>query len=69
MRLYCVLWMPTVVHKDFEFQTPTNKISDIFEISDDIDSLAADDKKIYCQLRLTQDKDIYVSIFEDNKAQ
>lgn len=69
MRLYCVLWMPTVVHKDFESTQTEDKISDIFEISDEISRLETGDKKIYCQLTLFQSKDIKVSIFEDEKTQ
>ena len=61
--------MPTVVHKDFELSSPEEKRSEVFEISDEVSSLAVDDKKIYCQLILTQNKDICVSIYEDKEAQ
>lgn len=61
--------MPTVVHKDFELSRPEEKRSDVFEISDEVSCLAIDDKKIYCQLILAQNKDICVSIYEDREAQ
>ena len=68
MELYCVLWMPTVIHKDFEFSRPEGKRSEVFEISDEISYLAVDDKKIYCQLILDQNKDICISVYEDKEA-
>jgi len=40
-------------------------VSDVFEISDNISNLEDGDRKIYCQLVLSQNKDIQVLIFED----
>ena len=57
--------MPTVVHKDFEFERSEDMVSDVFEISDNISNLEDGDRKIYCQLVLSQNKDIQVLIFED----
>ena len=59
-----MLWMPTVVHKDFVAYLD-DKYSDVFEISDNIHELGKDDKNIYCKLHLLPNGNIVVGIYED----
>lgn len=66
----CVLWMPTVVYKDFEGVEENE--SDIFEVSDSLDASLisdSDDSRLYVSLTLhaNHDVDIHFYTGENNK--
>ena len=67
--IYCILWMPTIIHQDFK--KPLRCESDIFEISDELTkkSLLEGDKKVYAKVCLEYDsKNIIVRFFYDKKG-
>lgn len=60
----CVLWMPTVVYKDFE--DVEEKESDIFEVSDSLDaSLISeyDDSRLYVSMALHANHDVDIRFY------
>lgn len=67
-NLYVVLWMPTVVHTDFNWLY--KQITEVFEISDGLtgDSLANGDSALYAQISIRANKDFEVSIFNDKEG-
>ena len=68
-NLYCILWMPTIIHQNFD--KPLCYESGIFEISDDLPkkNLQSGDKKIYAKVELNRDnKNITVLTFQDEKG-
>lgn len=62
---YVVLWMPTVIHTDFEWLYKES--TEVFEISDGLTegSLNHGDSALFAQICIKPNKDFYVSIFED----
>lgn len=70
---YCVLWMPTVIHSEFE--TPIRNESDIFEISDSLpDDLLEKNKdthlwaKLFFKEEHGKSKNILIDIYSDKKG-
>lgn len=62
---FCVLWMPTVIHKNFN--SPITDTCDFFELSDSIpDSIIRqhDDNRIFAKLKL-EGKNIKIDFFKD----
>ncbi|MCH5311790.1 MAG: hypothetical protein J1E57_07545 [Prevotella sp.] len=64
---YVVLWMPSVVHTDFNWLYKQQ--TDIFEISDGlpVESLAQDDLCLYAQISINAQKDFEVFTFKDKE--
>lgn len=67
-NLYVVLWMPTVVHTDFNWLY--KQTTEIFEISDGLtgDSLANGDSALFAQINIMPNKDFVVSIFSEKEG-
>lgn len=62
---FCVLWMPTVIHKDFD--SPITDTSDFFELSDSIPNSIIrqhGDNRIFARLQL-KGKNIEIYFFKD----
>lgn len=51
-NIYCILWMPTIIHQEFE--KPLCLESDFFEISDNLSGkeLKDDDQRLYAKVGL-----------------
>lgn len=66
---YVVLWMPSVVHTDFDWLYKQK--TDVFEISDGlpIESLRQDDSYLYAQISINAHKDFEVSIYKDKEKE
>ena len=66
-KYYVVLWMPTVIHTNFEWLYKES--TDVFEISDGLtgDSLTHDDSALFAQICIKPGKDFSVSIFKDKE--
>lgn len=66
---YVVLWMPTVVHADFNwlYKQETN----VFEISDGLsaDSLQQDDSCLYAHIEIDNNKCFKINIYGDKEKQ
>lgn len=60
---YCALWMPTIIHQDFE--EPYFRESKIMEISDSV-SVADGDSKLYVKLLMKNNHDIQILIYKDD---
>lgn len=68
-KIYCILWMPTIIHQDFE--NPLCYESTIFEISDELAGLDLKDgdKRVYAKVELNRkSKNITVRVFQDKKG-
>lgn len=66
---YVVLWMPSVVHTDFDWLYKQK--TDVFEISDGlpIESLRQDDSYLYAQISINAHKDFEVFIYKDKEKE
>lgn len=64
---YVVLWMPSVVHTNFDWLYKQK--TDVFEISDGlpIESLSQDDSHLYAQISINAQKDFEVFIYKDKE--
>lgn len=64
-KYYVVLWMPTVVHTDFDWLYKDT--TEVFEISDGLtgNSLANGDSALYAQICIRPNKDFVVSVYDD----
>lgn len=63
---FCVLWMPTIIHKDFD--QPLKTESDIFDISDRVD-IKDNNSRLFAKLTLTDDKNIIIDLYHTNKIE
>lgn len=67
--IYCILWMPTIIHQDFK--KPLCCQSDFFEISDNLsgEELRDDDQKVYAKVELNANNNNIVIRFFQNKKE
>lgn len=70
---YCVLWMPTIIHSEFEM--PIKGESDLFEISDNLPKSLLEKEKdslLWAKLSFNKDpkknKNIIIDLYKDKKG-